>query len=265
MRLLRKRLALLVRPKQRHLLRALINASFEVTEQKTLLGMAWSLIMPLFFTFVMFFLFRGRFSDGDTTYVAFIMIGVSTVGFFINATGAMMMQLVHNRDLVLNTTVPRELLFLTAMSNALLKYAVELGLVLVVSIVIASPWWPALPLLVPLAAALCALTLGFGFVLALIVPATRDILYLWVLVSRVLLFATPVFYSLDRIAPLAAKVVYFLNPLSPFLVAMRKILLGSSSRPFVESYVHSLAVGFGALAIGYLVFLRFEHAAVERS
>jgi ABC-type polysaccharide/polyol phosphate export permease len=265
MRSLRKRLARLFHPSQRHLLKALIHASFKVTDQNSIFGIAWSLIMPVFFTLVMYFLFRGRFKTGGYSYPVFIMVGVSTVGFFLNATTAMMTQFPQNRDLILNTLVPREFLFLTAITNALVKYLVELALALVVATFIGTPWWAALPLMIPLLAALCAITIGVGLVLGVLVCVTRDIHYLWVLVSRVLLFATPVFYPLERLSPVTAKLVYWLNPLSPVLVAMRKILIGLSGGPCYRAIGHSLLFGVVVFSIGYAFFLRYENSAVERA
>jgi len=265
METLRKRLARLCRPGQFHLLVELVRANFKITDQNTILGMTWSLIMPVFFTAVMFFLFRNRFSTGGPEYALFILIGVSTIGFFLNAVTGMMNIFQSSREMVLNTTVPRESLMVATMGNALIKYAIELLFAFCAAIALASPWWAGLPLLIPLIAALCALVMGIGMALAVTSGFTRDVQYLWVLVSRVLLFATPVFYQLNTVSPIAGKIVYYCNPISPFLVCLRRIIIGRTPEPFFQAYVHSLAAGFGLLLIVYLLFLRYEYTAVERS
>jgi ABC-type polysaccharide/polyol phosphate export permease len=262
---LSQRVTRLFQPAQRNLLRHLIRSHFKTTDQATTLGNLWSLIMPVFFTAVMYFLFRGRFSDGQHGYVLFIMVGVSTVGFFLNSIFGMMSVLIVNREMVLNTTVPRELLFVSTLANALWKYLIELLLVFGVAIFIGDLWWAGLPLLIPLILALCAMMLGLGFIMGLLACLTRDVQYFWALISRVLLFATPIFYPLNRLSPIMAKVVYWGNPLSPFLVAMRRILIGQSAMPFITVYIHSLALGFIGLTVGFYLFVRFESGAVERS
>ena len=262
---LSRRVARLIHPAQRHLLRQFVRSTFKSTDQATALGNLWSLIMPVFFTLVMYFLFRGRFSNGTPGYALFIMVGVSTVGFFLNAIYSMMTVLIFNRETVLNTTVPREILFLSSLANTLWKYSLELALALVVALFLGHPWWSGLPLLIPLLAALCALVLGIGFVMGLLACFTRDVQYFWTLVSRVLLFATPIFYPLNRLSPSMAKIVYFANPLSPFLVALRRILIGPAQDSFSFAYFHSLALGAATLAVGYCFFLRYENGAVERS
>ena len=91
----------------------------------------------------------------------------------------------------------------------------------------------------------------------------RDVEHIWSLVSRLLLFVTPVFYGLADLSPRARTLVAWLNPLTPFLVAVRAALIDQAIPPLVYGY--ALLLGAGALLIGYGAFLLLENAAVERA
>jgi ABC-type polysaccharide/polyol phosphate export permease len=87
-----------------------------------------------------------------------------------------------------------------------------------------------------------AFVLGVGFVLAIAHCFTSDVEHVWMIASRLLFFATPVFYTLDSLGPLAQRAVYWLNPVTPFVLAFRNVLLsGEALDPVV--HVHALAVG----------------------
>jgi len=82
--------------------------------------------------------------------------------------------------------------------------------------------------------------------------------------SRLLFFATPVFYTLDSLGPVARRAVYWLNPVTPFVLAFRNVFLAGEALDLVV-HAHALALGVAYFVVGYGVFLRWESLAVERA
>jgi ABC-type polysaccharide/polyol phosphate export permease len=88
--------------------------------------------------------------------------------------------------------------------------------------------------------------------------------HIWAIFSRLFLFVTPVFYTVDSLAPAMRALISYLNPLTPFLKAFRAIFLhgGALAAPVLG---HCLILGTAALSASYLIFLRWEGAALDRT
>ena len=91
----------------------------------------------------------------------------------------------------------------------------------------------------------------------------RDTEHIWTLVTHLLMFVTPVFYGLDTLSAPARFVIYWLNPLTPFLVALRGALIGPPAH--VGVHLHALLIGGVVLIGGYAAFLSAESSAMERT
>jgi lipopolysaccharide transport system permease protein len=134
-------------------------------------------------------------------------------------------------------------------------HAMLAGLVLV--------WFGVVPvwtvILVPLVLIpLVLLTLGIGFILALANAALRDVGAAVSLVMTFAMFISPVLYPPPLWWP--AVLINYLNPVSPFIIAMRDLATrGSLSQP--DGLL--MASLFGLLM--FLVGWRFFHFAIERA
>jgi len=117
---------------------------------------------------------------------------------------------------------------------------------------------------IPVLVGLLALTLGVGLLGALAYCFVRDVEHLWGLATRLLLFVSPVFYDLSSLSPIPRGLIYWVNPVTPFLVAFRALFI-QPDRPDVMAGVHSVVVGLVVLTVAFAVFLRWEAEAVERA
>ncbi|MGD0337005.1 MAG: ABC transporter permease [Candidatus Omnitrophota bacterium] len=246
------------------LLLELIRAKFKITDHNSVLGVFWSLIVPVVMFLAMYLVFRTSFGQGVPAYPFYLLVGIICVNFFATATTYIMKIFFLNRTIVLNSMLPREILILSDMFIHTYKFIIELILCLIISYLYGLFSWGAVLLLLPLAASYIAFILGIGLILSLIYCFARDIEHIWAIASRLLYFVTPIFYTLDKISPLARKIIYWGNPLTPFLVSFRGILMGQNSTG-VFTYMYSLLLGAGFFIIGYSVFLVLENMGVERT
>ncbi len=246
------------------LLLELTRAEVKVADHNSILGAAWSLLAPFVMLVALWAVFQRRFGAEVRAYPVYLLIGISLVNYFVNTTRDLTTVLFQNRILLLNSTVPRETVIAAQVVVHSYKLVAEMALCAAF-----SAWYgifsPGTVLAtLPLLIAFVALTTGVGLVLALVHSFARDIGHVWAMSSRLLLFVTPVFYTLDGLGPLARFFVAWLNPLTPFLMAMRAALM--SGRPFsLLVYGYALALGAGAMTLGYAAFLRLEHMALERT
>ncbi len=249
-------------PASRNLLRELVGATIRIHDHNSLLGALWGLLSPAAMLIVLHTIFQSRFGAGLDAYPLFLLVGVVAVGFFLTATRHLMGVLQANRNFMIDSTAPREIVILSNLAPHVYKLAVELLLCAAFAAYYGTLSWKVLFALPLIAASYVAFVLGVGLALAIAYTFTSDVEHIWVLGSRLLYFATPVFYRLDDLPPLAAGLVYWLNPITPFLISLRWVFQGGAAFPFAAP--HALLLGPMALALGYALFLRLESAAIER-
>jgi ABC-type polysaccharide/polyol phosphate export permease len=240
----------------------LIRFEFKVADRNSILGILWSFLGPLAMLTVMYFIFRTRFGQGIRAYPLYLLLGIVCVSFFVTVTTYMLKIFFLNRDTVLNSTVPRESIILSNLSIHSYKFIIELAFCFLLGIFYGLFTWKLILLLLPLLVAYLGLVLGTSLLLSLFYCFARDIEHIWMIASRILFFVTPIFYTLDRISPLARKIVYWGNPLTPFLISFRQVFMGELNLP---NYIYSLFLGSGFFIIGYYVFIVLENIALERA
>jgi ABC-type polysaccharide/polyol phosphate export permease len=84
------------------------------------------------------------------------------------------------------------------------------------------------------------------------------------LISRLLLFITPVFYKLNYTSPPFRKAIYWGNPITPFMVSFYEIIMNARSF-HLFNYLYALVLGLVFFIFGYFIFLTIENNAMERA
>lgn len=240
----------------------LVRANFKDSDYNSILGILWSFIGPASTLIVMYFIFKIHFGGKVEAYPLFLLIGIVSVNFFIVGTIYIMKIFFTGRGVILNLILLRENLILSHFFIYTFKFLVELLICLMLSIFYGFFSWGNILLLLPLFIAYLSLVLGISLILLLIFCFVRDIEHIWMIISRLFLFVTPVFYSLEEISPRVRSLIYWMNPLTPFLISFRDIFMHSKELN-AQVYTHSLLLGFFFLLLGYCAFVVFENAAVE--
>jgi len=230
------------------------RASFLSEEKNSSLGLIWHLLNPILMTAVLFMVFRNvdRFSQVEH-YELFILIGLIHYNFFINSTTRCSLNFLRSRSLILNTTVPRQLLVLRQICIEGLTLMIEILLVLLLGIFMGANFGPAMLVYPVVFVGILALALGASLGLCALVVFLSDLSYVWSLFCRVLFFITPVFYAPKIVGEGFARVVIDLNPLSGLIALARESLLYGGR---IEPSQVSLALLGPAivLVVGWLLF-----------
>lgn len=245
-----------------NLIKELVSAEFKTYEGNSILGILWSLLNPAVTLAIMFCVFEKKFGHHINYYPLFLLIGVIIVNFFIDATTNAFRSIFFNQNVILNTAIPREDLILVPIIVRTYKLLIEIFLCCLLSVFYGVFSWQFIFLALPLLAALVGLMIGTNLVFSLLFCFARDIEHIWRILSRLFLFITPVFYTLDQITPLFKSMVYWLNPLTPFLISLRQIIIWDNSLNMLN-YLYSLLLGFGLLIFGFFIFTLLENTAVE--
>ena len=239
------------------LLWQMTRAAFLSEEKNSVLGMLWHLFNPLAMTAVLYVTFSSINRETIEQYPLFILVGVIHFNFFSNATTKAAEGIMKSRSLVLNTTVPLEILVLRHLCIEGLTLAVELVFVCALITLTGNGLGAAALGYLVVALGVFMLTFGMSLLLATAVVFVTDVTYIWNMVTRMLFFLTPIIYSLDSIQNTAVRAVARLNPLAGAIAMARETLV--YDRPV--ALWSSVAVVVGPLLVlllGWNVFQRFK-------
>lgn len=226
----------------------------------SILGIFWSLINPALMLAAMYLVFSKQYGEKISAYPLYLLTGISCVNFFINTTTYLSTIFYQNRRLLLNTLIPHETVLLSGLAVHLVKFLIEILLCVVIS---SFYGFQSLRffLLVPFILQFVLFVLGVSIIIAVLTNFAQDISYIWSIATRSLLFLTPIFYTIESLSPGTQKIVYYLNPLTPYLISIRSLLFGDF--PF-ETLVYSSFWTLAAILSGGLFLYYVEPATVER-
>jgi lipopolysaccharide transport system permease protein len=230
-----------------------------VRYRQTILGTIWifagALVTAGLFSFVF-----GRIAElpsGGVPYFVFSYAGLLAWNLFSSALSGAGSSLAPNSALISKIYFPRLVLPLSTLAstflNTLLSFAIMLVLLVAYGIPITEQML-TLPLWLLLGA---VLAMGVGLFLGAYSVAYRDVNYATPVLVSVLLYLSPVAYSLAAV-PANLRDLYLLNPLATVIEGARWALLGGTYLPPAWAIAYTVVLSLGALVIGMSVFARRE-------
>jgi lipopolysaccharide transport system permease protein len=216
----------------RELFYFLVWRDIKVSYARTVLGVAWAVLKPVF-TMVVFTIIFGWLakipSDG-VPYPIFAYSALLSWQLFARSLTVSSNSLVTNENLITKVYFPRLVVPLSATVVGLLDFAVAsvvlLGMMGFYHIVPTSAVW-MLPLFVVQA---IATALGVGLWLSALSTQYRDMGHILPFLTQAWMFATPIIYP-SSLVPESLRVLYWLNPMVGVVDGFRWALLGTGNTP----------------------------------
>jgi ABC-2 type transport system permease protein len=200
----------------------------------TVLGYLWSLIRPLMLFGVLLFVFTQVFKVGSNLvehYAVMLLLGIVLYTFFQEATSNSVTSVVAQEGVVRKTQFPRLVIplatVLTAGFNLMLNLVIVLVFVLAFGVAPAWTW-----LLFPLALLVLFVgAAGMAMALSALYVRFRDTAIIWVVVSQVLLYLTPILYPVDAFDSSTKERLLMVNPLAVIFEQVRVWILHEPGAP----------------------------------
>ncbi len=232
----------------RDLLFTLAGRDLKLRYKQTVLGVTWVILQPLVAAGVFSFVF-GRLAQMPTDgvpYFIFSYAGLMGWNLFSGTLTKVSGSLVGNSQLISKVFFPRLILPLSSVPSTLVDFAVAGGMMTV--LIFTNKIYPGwgLLLLPVWIAVLLALGVGVGLWTASLTVSYRDVAYVLPVALNLVMYASPVAYSLSRV-PANLRIWFNINPLASLLVAFRWSLLGRGT-------VDWTVVG-GACVASFLILL----------
>jgi lipopolysaccharide transport system permease protein len=243
----------------RELLLFLVWRDVKVRYQQTLLGLSWAIVQPLVAMFVFTVVFNriGNIQpEYHVPYPLFVTAGLLPWFYFTSALTKASGSVVGNSQLVSKVYFPRLLIPLGTVVVPLIDFLASFILLVAMFFWYGRvPHWHAV--FTPFFLGMAFFTaLGMGLWLAALYVRYRDINYLVVFLTQILLFLTPIAYGASAV-PQRLKWLVSLNPMTGVIDGFRWAVLGRGV-PHYDVFAISWVMALVLTASGLWYFRRVE-------
>ena len=234
---------------------------FKIRYTHSTLGYAWSVLNPLLFFLIYYFVFTTFMRLDVPNYPGVLLLGVALWNFYSEGTTNGASSLLMRADLLTKTVVSRQIMVYAALMSAGLTFVINLLVLIVVIRVTGTPIdLPAVcfPVLI---FDLVLLTLGTALLLAPLYVRYRDVGYLWNIALQIGFWMTPIIY-LDVMMPENWRWIVWVNPVGRIIGDARRALI-YGWWPAPRGLLLTTIMSIGVCILGYAVFRRMQGRLVE--
>ena len=224
----------------------LVKRDFKKKYKRTVLGMAWSLLSPLMMLLVMRLVFTQFFGQNMAHYTTYLFCGNLVFSYFNESTTQGMQSLTGNAAIFTKVNVPKYLFLFSKNVQTLINFCLMLCIFFLFCILDHITFtWRFFLLLYPILL-LVLFNIGVGLVLSALFVFFRDIQYLWSVFTRLLMYMSAIFYSIETY-PEHVQNLFLLNPIYLFIRYFRKIVIEAT---IPSAWFHLLMLADVAVVAG---------------
>jgi ABC-2 type transport system permease protein len=253
-----------------NLVRELSITQFKLKYTGSALGYVWSLVKPAMLFGIMYLVFSVLLNAGRSSpeFPVQLLFGIVLWTFFAESTTLAMNAIAGASDLIRKAYFPRWILVVSSTGSALLTFAINTLLVVIVTLLLGQLHLSWISLLAPLyIIELAALVLGLSLLLSALFVFFRDLGHIWEILSLVLFYGSAVVFPLNRLNGSLLHIAG-LNPIAQIIQDIRHCLIDVPR-------VDSMAILIGPLVIvpilatvaifvlGFIVFTRLTPRFAE--
>jgi ABC-type polysaccharide/polyol phosphate export permease len=226
-------------------------------------GVLWYLINPLVLMGAYTLMFGHVIKVGSyPDFPIFLMIGLVVWTFFQQSLLAAADSLIEQGGLVRKARFPREAIPASAVAVQLVTLGATLALLTPIAVALRGTFTPRLLLVPVIVALLFGFVLGCALIVAVLHAYFRDVAPILAAAMLPWFFLTPIFFNPNQFAFVkhhawVGTLLGWVNPVAPFIEAMRSVLYGGAGFDWGWLLYGALAAAL-ALAAGRAVFNRMQ-------
>lgn len=234
----------------------LVKTEYASKYAGSFLGLAWSLITPILFSCVVWFVFEMGFKvapmDG-VPFIVYFLTGYVVFITFSDSVNSSVNSIVSKPHLVKNTIFPLHYLFVVSIAANFLQHV---ALFLMICVVAYFHGFPAGPsIMIVLYGVICLVVFSFsiGLIVGTLNVFFKDVGHLSTVILNIWFWATPIIWS-ENFVPSNYELLLTLNPLKHVIDVYRLGVLGDNN-----TVIFSFA-GFVVfwLITGFMFFIGFH-------
>ena len=236
------------------LLSELVSRDIKNKYRKSVLGVLWTVINPLFMMVVLAVVFSNLFKFDIENYPVYILSGQVIYNFYSESTTMSMSAIIDNAALIKKVYVPKYMFVLSRVFSSMINVlASHCALLIVMFATGIELKWTTFLFPIPMIL-LAVFNLGIGLLLATLTVKFRDIMHLYGVFCTALLYMTPIIYALTLL-PDNLYMIVRANPLTNYLMIYRDLML-NGILPDPIQIVIAVIEAIAALLIGGWCFLK---------
>lgn len=240
------------------LLLNLTSKDFKLKYRRSVLGVLWSILNPLFTMIVITQVFGILLKVTVPNFATYYIVGWSLWNFFSEATSLSMASVLAGAPLIKKVYIPKYIFPLEKCLFSLLNFLFSMIAVVAVMLIQGVfPTWTIL--LAPLPVLYCFIfSVGFSLILSALTVYFRDIQHLYGVLLTVWMYLTPIIYPMSILdgSPVMRNIV-LCNPLYHYVEYFRDVMMYNRVPDLAENAL-CLGTALLALLIGTLVFSKAQ-------
>lgn len=242
-----------------YLLAQLVSRDFKIKYKRSVLGVLWSVLHPLFMMMIMTIVFQNLFkmtTSGTMNYPVYIISGVVLFNFFTESTNFAMVSITGNFSLITKVKIPKAIFPISkTISSCVNLFFSLIALYTVIFVTGETVTWHHIWLIYDLFC-LLLFAMGIGFVLAALNVFFRDMEYLYNLLTLAWTYMTPLFYDISIVGDKLIQ-IFRANPMYQYISFARNVILYHKT-PTIQQFIIVFVFGVLALVIGFEFFRRTQ-------
>jgi len=237
----------------------LAKSGFKVRNEGSYLGILWYLLNPLLFFGLLWLIFSNNIGNSIESYPLYLFMGVIMFNFFQSATSESIGIIRDNRELFKSINFPRMAFISGSVLKFFFSHVFEFFIFTIFLVALKGNFANVLfyPLIILF---FIPFVFGVSLILGSVSVYILDVEGIWTFASKLIWFATPIFYALNLSSKLS--VINWINPLYYFITLARDLVVYNTV-PSAEIIVGSALSGALFLAAGVLTFNKLKTRFTE--
>jgi len=239
----------------RGLLRLLVVRDLTVRYKRSIIGVWWSLLNPLFTTAVMFYVFNTVFKSrlpGGAPFLPYLLSGVLLMTLFNQGLTMGADSISTGAGVLTKVYVRPEIFAVSASISSAINFVIGLApLTIILLIYHKTPTWQ-FPYVLLIILCMTMFTTGLSLLLAIAYIKFDDSRSLIAIFLMALQYMTPIFYPISVLGPHTRDVIIS-NPLTSFLEVFRHTF-GNSSTANLHNWEIVIGSSVASFIVGFYVF-----------
>lgn len=240
----------------RFLFEELVKRDFKKKYKRTILGMGWSMLMPLLHLLVMWVVFSQFFGRTINHFTTYLFCGNVVFLYFSDATKEGMQCIRGNAGIFSKVKVPKYIFLLAKNVQVVINFFLTLSIFFAFCLIDGVDFTSKFLLLLYPVVTLTVLNVGVGAILSALYVFFRDMQYLWAVFIQLLMYGSAIFYPVDRLPPDLQHLFDF-NPVYQHIFYFRQVVLNGCV-PTLEHHLFLLASALLALMAGAWMYRRYN-------
>ena len=246
----------------RELFGSLFRRDLRAKYKGSVLGLAWTLALPLLLMLVYLMVFsvlwKAQPTEAVDDYWLFLLCGLPPWVFFATSLQSSARSLLENASLIRKVRFPRQVVPLSMVATQVVAFAVMLGVALVLSLVVLDDTRGSVWLSIPIAVVIVLFVGGASLAVSSLNAVLRDVEFIVTALLLPWFFLTPILYRISDLPgvethPWLGDLLRWGNPMTPVVEAFRAPLF-AGELPSASVSVYLLVETVVALVLGALVF-----------